>query len=182
MNTDETAPIEPLPAAEAPRWDLEAEVVVVGLGAAGASAAIEAAEAGTDVLLLEREFAGGGTSALSGGSIYLGGGTPLQRACGFDDTPEDMYRYLRASVQPGPPDEWLRAYCDGSVELYEWLVARGVPFKADFCRPSGARIPGAPSTASPTRAASSRTRSARSRSRRLEATTRSTPARVAGWC
>ena len=85
-----------------PAWDLEADVVVVGLGAAGASAAIEAAEAGAGVLVLEREFAGGGTSALSGGSIYLGGGTPLQRACGFDDTPEEMYRYLRASVQPGP--------------------------------------------------------------------------------
>ena len=141
MSTDETAPIAPLAASEVPAWNLEADVVVVGLGAAGASAAIEAADAGADVLVLEREFAGGGTSALSGGSIYLGGGTPLQRACGFDDTPEDMYRYLRASVQPGPDDEWLRAYCDGSVELYEWLVARGVPFKAEFLPPERGTYP-----------------------------------------
>ena len=124
-----------------PAWDLEADVVVVGLGAAGASAAIEAAEAGAGVLVLEREFAGGGTSALSGGSIYLGGGTPLQRACGFEDTPEEMYRYLRASVQPGPDDDWLRAYCDGSVELYDWLVARGVPFKAEFLPPERGTYP-----------------------------------------
>lgn len=141
MSTDESGAIAPLAASEVPRWDLEAGVVVVGLGAAGASAAIEAAEAGADVLVLEREFAGGGTSALSGGSLYLGGGTPLQNACGFDDTPEEMYRYLRASVQPGPPDEWLRAYCEGSVELYEWLVARGVPFKAEFLPPERGTYP-----------------------------------------
>ena len=141
MNSDESGPITPLAASEVPRWDLEADVVVVGLGAAGASAAIEAAEAGADVLVLEREFSGGGTSALSGGSIYLGGGTPLQQACGFDDTPEEMYRYLRASVQPGPDDEWLRAYCEGSVELYEWLVACGVPFEAEFLPPERGTYP-----------------------------------------
>ena len=141
MSDNETAPIAPLAASEVPRWDLEAGVVVVGLGAAGASAAIEAAEAGADVLVLERDFAGGGTSALSGGSLYLGGGTGLQRACGFDDTPEEMYRYLRASVQPGPPDEWLRAYCEGSVELYGWLVARGVPFKDEFLPPERGTYP-----------------------------------------
>ena len=141
MSGDDAGPIAPLGAAEVPAWDLEADVVVVGLGAAGASAAIEAAEAEAEVLLLERDFAGGGTSALSGGSLYLGGGTPLQRACGFDDTPEEMYRYLRASVQPGPPDEWLRAYCEGSIELYEWLVARGVPFKAEFLPPERGTYP-----------------------------------------
>ena len=141
MSNNETAPIAPLVASEVPRWDIEAGVVVVGLGAAGASAAIEAAEAGADVLVLERDFAGGGTSALSGGSLYLGGGTGLQRACGFDDTPEAMYRYLRASVQPGPPDEWLRVYCDGSVELYDWLVARGVPFKDEFLPPERGTYP-----------------------------------------
>lgn len=139
--SDEASPIAPAEATEVVAWDLEADVVVVGLGAAGASAAIEAAEAGAGVLVLEREFAGGGTSALSGGSIYLGGGTPLQRACGFDDTPEEMYRYLRASVQPGPDDEWLRAYCEGSVELYDWLVARGVPFKAEFLPPERGTYP-----------------------------------------
>jgi flavin-dependent dehydrogenase len=46
---------------------MEADVVVVGLGAAGGSAAIEAARAGADVLILERAAAGGGTTAESGG-------------------------------------------------------------------------------------------------------------------
>ena len=69
-------------------------MVVVGLGVAGGSAAIEAARAGADVLILERAAAGGGTTADSGGLIYFGGGTPVQKACGFDDTPEEMFKHL----------------------------------------------------------------------------------------
>ena len=55
-------------------WDIEADVVVVGFGAAGACAALEAAARGCDVVLLDR-FSGGGATALSGGVIYAGGGT-----------------------------------------------------------------------------------------------------------
>jgi len=71
-----------------------ADVVVVGLGSAGASAAIEAAEQGATVLVLEAASAGGGTTAMAGGLIYMGGGTPTQKACGIEDTTEDMYEYL----------------------------------------------------------------------------------------
>ena len=82
------------PAEEVREWHLEADVVVVGLGAAGACAALGAREAGARVLVLERASGGGGTSANSTGEIYLGGGTPVQKACGFDDSPEQMYAYL----------------------------------------------------------------------------------------
>jgi 3-oxo-5alpha-steroid 4-dehydrogenase len=74
---------------EVPRWDDEADVVVVGLGAAGACAAIEARGAGAEVVVLERASGGGGTSALSTGQIYLGGGTPIQKQCGFEDSPDE---------------------------------------------------------------------------------------------
>jgi 3-oxo-5alpha-steroid 4-dehydrogenase len=57
-----------------PDWDVEADVVVVGFGAAGACAALEAAAAGRSVLILER-FGGAGATALSGGLVYAGGGT-----------------------------------------------------------------------------------------------------------
>ena len=73
-------------------WDDEADVVIVGLGAAGASAAIEARRGSADVLVLERASGGGGASAIAGGHLYLGGGTPVQKACGFEDTAEEMYR------------------------------------------------------------------------------------------
>jgi 3-oxo-5alpha-steroid 4-dehydrogenase len=120
------------PAARVADWDREADVVVVGFGAAGACAAIEARASGAEVLVLERAGGGGGTSANSTGQIYLGGGTPIQEACGFEDSPEQMFRYLMASCGPRPDEGKIRAFCDGSVEHYHWLVAQGVPFKASF--------------------------------------------------
>ena len=120
------------PLRDVPGWDDEADVVVVGLGAAGACVALEARSAGADVLALERASGGGGTSALSTGQIYLGGGTPIQKACGFEDSPEEMYQYLIASCGPAPDARKIRLFCDHCVEHYHWLVAQGVPFKASY--------------------------------------------------
>jgi 3-oxo-5alpha-steroid 4-dehydrogenase len=140
--TDRTSPrTDPLPADEVEAWDLEADVVVVGMGAAGASAAIGAMEAGADVLVLEAAGGPGGTSAQSGGLIYLGGGTPIQTACGFEDTAEEMYRFLMVACGPDPDEGKVRLYCDGSVEHYHWLVAQGVPFKAGFYPEPGIEPP-----------------------------------------
>jgi succinate dehydrogenase/fumarate reductase flavoprotein subunit len=119
-------------AREIARWNVEADVVVVGLGCAGASAALEASAAGADVLVVERGSAGGGTSAMSGGVIYLGGGTPVQRECGFEDTPEEMFKYLMASCGAHRDESKIRAYAEDSVAQYHWLVDQGVPFKAAF--------------------------------------------------
>jgi 3-oxo-5alpha-steroid 4-dehydrogenase len=58
--------------------------VIAGYGIAGA-AAVEAASAGADVLVVERTGGWVG-AAMAGGFIYMGGGTPLQKACGFDDS------------------------------------------------------------------------------------------------
>ena len=104
-----------------------ADVIVVGLGGAGASAAIAAAEAGVDVLVIERTSGGGGSTAMSGGFIYLGGGTPPQTANGFADTPENMARFLRAT-QPRAAEDKIDAYCAGSLAHYDWLISLGVTF------------------------------------------------------
>lgn len=108
------------------------DVVVVGLGAAGAAVALEASRTGAETLVLERAAAGGGTSAMSGGVIYLGGGTALQKACGFEDSCEAMYAYLMASCGDAPDEPKVRLYCEGSPEHYDWLIAQGVPFKPVF--------------------------------------------------
>src|SRR5262249_61966841 len=99
---------------------------VAGPGVAGACAAIEAAAAGADVLALERASGGGGTSAASGGLLYLGGGTPVQRALGFEDSAEEMFRYLMAACGPDPDPTLVEPYCAGSVEHFHWLAAQGV--------------------------------------------------------
>ncbi|MGA0002141.1 MAG: FAD-dependent oxidoreductase, partial [Steroidobacteraceae bacterium] len=74
-------------------WDLETDFLVAGSGAAGSSAAAEALEQGLNVTIVDR-YAGGGASAASGGVIYAGGGTAIQREAGVEDTPEEMFRYL----------------------------------------------------------------------------------------
>ncbi|WP_227980569.1 FAD-dependent oxidoreductase [Nocardia spumae] len=121
--------VTPRPASEIAHYDIDTDVLVVGYGCAGAAAAFEAATAGARVLVLDRAGGPGGSSAMSGGEIYLGGGTPIQRACGFDDTPEDMAAYLGAALGPGADEAKIADYCEHSVEHFHWLVARGVPFK-----------------------------------------------------
>ncbi|WP_040794219.1 FAD-binding protein [Nocardia higoensis] len=112
--------------------DLTADVVVIGFGAAGACAALEAAGAGADVLVLER-FTGGGTSALSGGIIYAGGGTSVQRAAGVPDSPEQMLAYLRREVGDAVSPETLQRFVDESPAMIDWLSGHGVPFDASLC-------------------------------------------------
>ena len=114
------------------RYDDEADIVVVGYGIAGASCAIEACGAGADVLVLERASAGGGTSALSGGLIYLGGGTALQQALGFEDTAEEMFKYLMAACGPAPDESLVAPFAEHSVEHFDWFVKQGVVFKQAF--------------------------------------------------
>jgi 3-oxo-5alpha-steroid 4-dehydrogenase len=115
-----------------PDWDVEADVVVVGFGAAGACAALEAASAGRSVLVLDR-FGGGGATALSGGVIYAGGGTPQQRAAGVTDSPEAMLAYLSTEVGDAVPAATLREFCEGSTAMLAWLEDHGVPFEGSLC-------------------------------------------------
>lgn len=116
------------------RWDAEHDVVIVGFGAAGACAAIEAASAGADTLIVERASSYGGTSALSGGEIYLGGsgGTPAQRQAGFTDDTEDLYRYLMLAGGRDADESKVRLYANESLAHHDWLVAHGLTYKNTF--------------------------------------------------
>jgi 3-oxo-5alpha-steroid 4-dehydrogenase len=108
-------------------WDEATDVVVVGFGAGGGSAAIEARSRGADVIVADR-FQGGGATKLSAGVYYAGGGTRLQRAAGYEDTPEDMFAYLKLEARDVISDAALRSFCERSVDNFEWLSAMGVPF------------------------------------------------------
>ncbi|WP_433463677.1 FAD-dependent oxidoreductase [Spirillospora sp. CA-128828] len=124
--------VEPVALSDIGEFDHECDVLVVGFGCAGAAAAFEAARAGADVLVLERASGAGGSSAQSGGELYLGGGTEVQKACGFDDDPDTMYAYLEAALGPNADTAKLRLYCDGSVEHFEWFRECGVAFNPSF--------------------------------------------------
>lgn len=124
--------VTPLPAADVARWDEEADVVIAGFGIAGAAAAVEAARAGAEVLVLERTGSWGGAASMAGGFIYLGGGTPIQKACGFEDSVANMAAYLNVAMGPGADEKRIADYCEGSLEHFDWLVGCGVHFKPEF--------------------------------------------------
>jgi 3-oxo-5alpha-steroid 4-dehydrogenase len=127
-----TSDIVPIADAEISRWDHEADVVIAGYGVAGASAAVEAARAGADVLVLERTGSWGGAASMAGGFIYLGGGTPVQKACGFEDSVDNMAAFLKVAMGPGADEKRINDYCAGSVAHFDWLVGCGVTFKEEF--------------------------------------------------
>jgi 3-oxo-5alpha-steroid 4-dehydrogenase len=108
-------------------FDDETDLLVVGFGAAGASAAIEARSAGLRVRVADR-FQGGGATRLSAGIVYFGGGTRLQKDSGWDDSPDQMFRYLALETRDAVSEATLHAFCDRSVENFEWLCRFGVPF------------------------------------------------------
>jgi succinate dehydrogenase/fumarate reductase flavoprotein subunit len=119
-------------AAEPRRWDDEADLLIMGSGAAGASAALEARGRGAEVRVYEMLPIPGGSSSLSGGVCYMGGGTPLQKALGFEDSREDMYRFMVAASGRYAPLAKIEAYCNESLAHFDWLVANGVNYAQRF--------------------------------------------------
>lgn len=113
-------------------WSQEADVVVVGAGGAGFAAAIEAANAGASVLLLEKASAVGGDSALCDG-ILGGWGTKLAKEQGVDVTADEVYGWFMGHPEwYGPKDPVVaRVEADKSGETIDWLQELGVPFEQE---------------------------------------------------
>lgn len=130
----EITPIRPLPETEVPGWDIETDVAIIGFGAAGACAAIEAAAAGASVTLFESGSGSGGASALSGGEIYIGGngGSDAQQAAGFTDSTEDFEKYMMMAGGPDADAAKVSLYARESLNHYQWLKDQGVPYKGSF--------------------------------------------------
>jgi succinate dehydrogenase/fumarate reductase flavoprotein subunit len=118
-------------AAAVTEWSDDVDVVVIGFGIGGGCAAVSAAAAGARVLVLERAAVAGGTTAMAGGHFYLGGGTAVQQATGHSDSVEEMYKYLIA-VSREPELDKIRAYCEGSVEHFNWLEELGIAFERTY--------------------------------------------------
>lgn len=78
-------------------WDYETDYLVVGTGAAGLSAAITASRNGLDVILTESMEKWGGTTAISGGGLWMPA-NPLMHRDGIQDSIEEAYQYLEATV------------------------------------------------------------------------------------
>jgi fumarate reductase flavoprotein subunit len=107
--------------------DRNADVIIVGAGAAGLTAALTAAEAGLRVLLLEKEGDVGGSTLMSGGSVALAG-TDVQQTNGIADTSESLFDDLRRVGGSENDPDVVRAYTGNQAETYGWLRGLGVKF------------------------------------------------------
>ena len=104
-----------------PKWDEEADVVVVGSGFAGLAAAIEAREAGSSVIILEKMRGFGGNSTISDG-VVAAAGTQFQADSKIADTPQLMYDdMLKAGLGLNQP-ELVRTLTERSSETLQWTI------------------------------------------------------------
>ncbi len=104
----------------------DADVIIVGAGLAGLSAAIDAASGGATVLVIDMNSVFGGHGIQSGGVAVVG--SPMQLERGFKDTPERAIADWTAWTVDGHP-EWLRFYAEHSrAMIYDWLTGLGVRF------------------------------------------------------
>ncbi|WP_319203273.1 flavocytochrome c [uncultured Ilyobacter sp.] len=103
------------------RWDETIDVIVVGSGFAGLTAAIEAHNSGASTLVLEKMNAAGGNSIISDGGIAAPG-TELQKKYGFVDSPDMMYEdMMKAGLGINYP-ELVRVVVDNARDVFQWSV------------------------------------------------------------
>lgn len=103
-------------------WDLEADVVILGSGGAALTAAIAAYDFGaTDVVILERSGMVGGTTAMSGGMLWIPG-NHHQIEAGIEDSDEDIVSYLDSLAPETLDPETLGAFMEGGPEMIRYLA------------------------------------------------------------
>ncbi len=96
------------------------DVLIVGSGAGGLTAAFVAAEGGARALVVEKTDYFGGTSATSGGGIWIPCSSLAKRA-GFDDSPEAAYTYMKTLIGDDASDDKVRAYIDNAHRMLDFL-------------------------------------------------------------
>lgn len=108
---------------EAPVWDKEVDILIVGSGAGALLAAVLAATRRANVLVIEKCAEYGGTSATSGGGIWIPN-SHLAAAAGQQDSPEEAFQYIRALSAANVPDENIRAYVRSAPQMLRWLESQ----------------------------------------------------------
>jgi succinate dehydrogenase/fumarate reductase flavoprotein subunit len=108
----------------------ERKVLVLGAGAAGLPAAIEAHDAGADVSILEADDQIGGSLAMSGGAYYAAG-SHTQSDLGIVDSVDSLYHYYMLLNHWLLEPRLIRLLCEGAVEGLDWLEEQGVVWDPD---------------------------------------------------
>ena len=115
------------------------DVLVVGAGISGLSAALEAARGGAAVTVIEMSSVFGGHAVMSEGGVSMVG-TPLQHSTGVQDSAELAYKDFMHWGED-VSEEWVRYYVNNSRhEVYDWLRDMGVVFYR-LSQPAGNSVP-----------------------------------------
>jgi 3-oxosteroid 1-dehydrogenase len=101
-------------------WDKSVDFLVVGSGAAGMAAAVRAYDLGGETLVIEKAPHYGGTTALSGGVVWVPN-NPLMKELGLNDSPEDALQYLETITAGTSTTERLRAYVDVAPRMMSYM-------------------------------------------------------------
>ncbi|NGY04873.1 FAD-binding protein [Solimonas terrae] len=104
-----------------PGPDHEVDVLVVGSGAGAMTAALRAAHAGASVLIVEKAAVYGGTSATSGGGLWIPG-NHLMADCGIEDSDADAMQYMAQLVGEDAPAANVRAFVTQGKRMLRWLT------------------------------------------------------------
>lgn len=96
------------------------DVLVIGSGGGGMTAALAADARGLNTLVVEKASHFGGSTALSGGGIWVPG-APSQRREGYSPDPDDVLTYLRAITDGLVSDARLRQYVEAAPKMMEFL-------------------------------------------------------------
>lgn len=123
-----------------PSQTVTCDVLVVGAGAAGTSAALQAASTGAHTILIDKAAWQSGSSSLAIGTLY-GAGTQLQKAQGIDDTPDALLAYFM--TRGGDKlDPAMQKFCaEHFGETIDWLQTLGVPFKEEVSLKGSDTVP-----------------------------------------
>jgi succinate dehydrogenase/fumarate reductase flavoprotein subunit len=125
------------------RWDIETDLLVVGAGAAGMTAALVGALEGLNVILCEKSDMVGGTTSTSAGSVWIPGSSQ-GRIAGTPDTIDAARTYLAAILGNHAGDERLDLYLRVGPNVLDDLQARtSVRFAAPPAHPDYKALPGA---------------------------------------
>ncbi|WP_027502213.1 FAD-binding protein [Rhodococcus sp. UNC363MFTsu5.1] len=120
-----------MPASEQ-SWDHEVDFLVVGSGCGGLTGALAAADRGMDTLVIEKAAVYGGTTALSGGGIWVPNNPLLVRE-GLGDSRADVRTYLDAVVGGRVPSENLDAFIDEGPRTLEFLETSSRHMRFQWC-------------------------------------------------
>ncbi|KZS68403.1 FAD-binding protein [Mycobacterium pseudokansasii] len=101
-------------------FDHAVDVLVVGSGAGGMTAAMAADAAGLQTLVVEKSAYFGGSTALSGGGIWVPG-APAQRRAGYAPAPADVIEYLRRVTGGLVSPARIRQYVESAPRMLEFL-------------------------------------------------------------